>query len=1047
MSIQIPASRASDGRATSLRITLFGRVAASINDRELNGRSVVVTAALLLFALDRGRRWTRDEMALLLWPDADAATQRSRLRWLLAKLRRLGLPFTEAGDVLSLPASIVDIDTDHVAALPPDEIAPLLPSYAPTFSAAFERWLDEQRELLRVRATRTLNERANVAREHGQWPTVISLAEAVLRVDRWNESAVLSLADGLCRVGDRETALQTLEAFLRATEDRPELQVEGRLLVQRIKGTPEPRFSPIPRLVGRDAPLAQLAELLRVARLGQGGALLLVGPAGIGKTRLLDETIAQARAARMRPIRLRCQRSDSRRPLTVVATLAHEARLMRGAAGCAPEALAEIDRFLQPGSGEAAPHERENLPSPQLVRRRLMSALIDLLAAVTWESPLVIAVDDAQWMDAASVAFWKDLVPWAGSHAVAIVMSHRPGRGDDELTTVAPVVAIDPLDTEAADALLADLEAQSGRPLGAHVRADVAARGAGNPLFLIELARHQGQSAGAPPRSLTDAFDGSLDTLSASALRILQVAAILGPYATMARVEHVAQLPRAPFVDAVIELDAAGILKTDSAGILVGHGMWSDAALTRVSPQVARLLHRYAAEGMQQELAEQPSLALLWETVRHWENAGLGEDGLRTLQRGAEHLAQSGFPDAAAEACERAIRQVKDARESLALRRRRIELLVHAGLPTKVIEEVDRYEQLAREVDPMHDAHNPFELDRERAVVDAGGDWSVYLQRMLRCASAEHASVGHRLRAAKETAKMAEVKSSSLLHDAYAIARSLEPQTESEKWDRTNIELLFHRRFGDVHKYLELAKQLTARCRAAGDTSRLAGALDFAGVGYRLTGRFADARAALAEAIELYSRSGALGGMIIARQRLIGMSLDVDAPAVTRRLLDEARGPIQTLGSRGIGMFKDIVLPTVEAELEARHGDPEEALRRAPSLDRAIEHHAAAWGLRMLAIHLHARTRLGREDDVSMIADGMRRYFERPDFWHDWPAAVYAAHLDATGETPAARQFARRYLNDIRREVYDPPAVLAALAARAESPRAARQHALRPMSA
>ncbi|WP_033346764.1 AAA family ATPase [Catenuloplanes japonicus] len=216
-------------------------------------------------------------------------------------------------------------------------------------------------------------------------------------------------------------------------------------------------------LIGRGPEWTVLGRAVAATAGGAGGCLVLTGPAGIGKSHL-------ARAA---------ARAGARGGLTVAYRAAIEvdrnAPLISLAA-----ALSDCD----PPTSKLA-WLREETPvqsTPERIGRELEN-----LAA---ERPLLVIIDDAQWMDEFSVLAVRTLVPRLAFHAVRWLFVRRPGPGgaamdalDDLVTMGAEEITVGPL----ADA---DVELLCARRVGAPVDATVLAqaeRCGGNPLWIMQL--------------------------------------------------------------------------------------------------------------------------------------------------------------------------------------------------------------------------------------------------------------------------------------------------------------------------------------------------------------------------------------------------------------------------------------------------------------------------------------------------------------------------------------------------------------------------------
>ena len=225
-------------------------------------------------------------------------------------------------------------------------------------------------------------------------------------------------------------------------------------------------------LVGRPAEREVLGGLLARAAEGYSGALVLRGEPGVGKTALLDETVAAAVATGMQTARL---------------------------TGVEPETqlgYAGLHRFLLPFADQL-----ERLPAPQ--REALRStfglvagpsadrflvalAVLTLLADVASQVPLVCVVDDAQWLDPESLVALGFVARRLYAERVVLLFAVREPDGQLSALAGLPELAVGGLEGPAAMDLLLSLA--PGR-LSPSVGARIVAGTGGNPLALAELAR------------------------------------------------------------------------------------------------------------------------------------------------------------------------------------------------------------------------------------------------------------------------------------------------------------------------------------------------------------------------------------------------------------------------------------------------------------------------------------------------------------------------------------------------------------------------------
>ncbi|MDB4877099.1 MAG: hypothetical protein JWM41_3545 [Gemmatimonadetes bacterium] len=912
----------------------------------------------------------------------------------------------------------------------PETIGAVLPGYAPVLSRSFTEWLDDRRSVLSAAVLWKLLPRLRDAVDRGEWSTTDSLAQCIQRVDDLNEEAALSLAEAHCHAGARTAAAEGLQRFLARVGEQPsEARVQVRAFLERIRSVAQSGRTFEPRFVGRREELRRIDELLHAARLENGGALILTGPAGIGKTRLLHEASVRAKLADMQVVRIRCQRGTALRPLSVVADLVPQLLELRGAAGCDPENLARLRRLAHPDPRNVGEHQAPS--SPHVHRSRIVAALLDIIDAVSSESALLVEIDDVQWADPSLGWLWDNVLAWSSGHAVCWLFAQRSAR-HDRVAVVAPAVAIGSLDQASTNELLDDLVARTDRRLDRSSRDALMARGAGSPLFLRELTRQWGTTGRCDelPGSLLTIFDVGLSSLDRYTMRVLQVSAVLDTYATLDRIECVAALPRAKFIDAISDLEASGILSADARGTTYGHVLWAEAALARLSQNVARIMHRHAAERLDVELVTAPSLSLLWECARHWDRAGRPERASACVVQGAEHLVANGFVADAARAYERIITHTDDAVVRLALLARRVRLLTLVGDWSDVRRAVESHETLALELDPAYDSHNDLEILKHRAIFCQSADVAQHFVSTLRCAQDHTASNSHRLHAARECAKAADLVSPDTLHLLFELSRQLPQVTDSESWDAAVIETHCHYRVGDIQTGITTSYRMSSL--ANGDPARQCFALLTRALGLTLAGRIVDAKNTYVDALTTSKRSGLFELLAVTYDFLIGLSFDFDPAHVTRRIIDDAWSAVGNLGVAGESITADLVLPSHEAQFAVMSGDTARAIEWAIPRARCIEMPVPRWKVRLVGIHAAAALREDRFDDARELACHMAPCFDKPDFWLDWPASVYANCL-VHDDPERATRFATRFVHSIRRELYPAAHGLDALAQRSDS--------------
>jgi DNA-binding SARP family transcriptional activator len=419
-----------------LRIFLFG----GFDARLPTGRALGLTArkaqALLAYLAHRpGQHHSREKLATLLWGDAPAERARHSLRQALLALRQdLGQEgavsaLIEEAQTVTLNPLAVEVDVSAferlVAEGTPTTLEQAMALYRGDLleglgvqEAPFEEWLLSERERLRELAQEGLARLLAHRMKSGLVDDAIRVALRLLALDPTQESVHRALMGLYARQGRRGAALRQYQACVRTlqrelgAEPEPDTrQLYREILQQRpaAAGTapggrpdvglrPDALTAETP-LIGREAEIARLGELLVAARQGRGGLVLVRGEAGVGKSRLLMELAA--RAALGGPVLIgRSYETQQALPFGPWVDALRGGRVTRATVPSAldPVWRGELARLL-PELGHPAP------PAPPGPEQsvRLFEAVAHLLEALAALEPLLLILEDLQWADEMSV--------------------------------------------------------------------------------------------------------------------------------------------------------------------------------------------------------------------------------------------------------------------------------------------------------------------------------------------------------------------------------------------------------------------------------------------------------------------------------------------------------------------------------------------------------------------------------------------------------------------------------------------------------------------
>jgi class 3 adenylate cyclase len=302
--------------------------------------------------------------------------------------------------------------------------------------------------------------------------------------------------------------------------------------------------------VGREAELSTLRALVDRVAAGSGEVALVLGEAGIGKSRLVRRA-ALALEDEVQWITLTCSPYHGNSAMYPVSV--YLSRLMdMQAQDDDPTRQTRLERFLEDrgiAPATAVPllapvlglrpdrRHRALPPSPKRVREETFAVLRELLFGGRHDQPLVVLIEDVHWMDPSTRELLDDLVQRMPDIPALLLLTSRPGIAIWPPSPHLHLLALRALDREETRALLGTLLEHSSVP--DWMRTEIEARTDGVPIFVEELTRMLVESwekapldAGpqalhAIPKTLHDSLEARLEGLG-SARGTLQLASVLG---------------------------------------------------------------------------------------------------------------------------------------------------------------------------------------------------------------------------------------------------------------------------------------------------------------------------------------------------------------------------------------------------------------------------------------------------------------------------------------------------------------------------------------
>ena len=384
--------------------------------------------------------------------------------------------------------------------------------------------------------------------------------------------------------------------------------LDGLLEHGSLPARPRLRTAPLPRglqtdearpLVGRDAALEALdAAWMRVGG-GRARLVLLAGEAGIGKTRLAAAFAARVHGAGATVLYGRCDEDPLVSYQPFVEALRHHVRHT-------PAAVAEVDPELAPELAELSglvPELRGRIPAPPhdvpivsatTQRYRLFEATFALMTASAGTAPLLLVVDDLQWIDKATGQMLRHLLRAASERAMMVLATVRTERWEESASLGLPPLhpLADVLDAVRSDPSLGHDRVETVPLAGLDVAGcgELVSRGSagepdpqlvqllhertsGNPLFIEETLRGLAESGDAAvgdaaaaldrigvPAGALGVIERRLARLSPEAAELLTLASVCGREVSLDLIGELLGTPGAQLPPGYHETLAAGLV-------------------------------------------------------------------------------------------------------------------------------------------------------------------------------------------------------------------------------------------------------------------------------------------------------------------------------------------------------------------------------------------------------------------------------------------------------------------------------------------------------
>ena len=404
--------------------------------------------------------------------------------------------------------------------------------------------------------------------------------------------------------------------------------------------------------VGRRDELARLIAVVREAERGTGGAWLIAGESGVGKSRFLDEIRTHALVRGMTVLRGQA-RAQGGAPYHVWRNVVSHAALR---VQLSDEDVAVL-RAIAPDLGQLLGREVTEAPavSPEAAQTRLMLAVEELLRAQT--GTVVVVLEDLQWAGSESLRLLGWLARVAPSLRLVLLGSCRDDEapGLEQQMEGVSVLRLARLSVAEIEALGVAMIGE--RILGTEVVSLLTRETEGIPFLLVEVVRALAERGGGLegigrrplPKSVVSGgmqrmVRRRLNRVSPSASPALRTAAVCGRLIDPAVVQ--ALHPDVDLATWTAECAAAAVLEVREESWWFSHDKLREQILADLPPETLRALHHRVAETMETFASGRDEL--ITALAYHWREAGNAE-------READYAIQAGMLALESGACREAV--------------------------------------------------------------------------------------------------------------------------------------------------------------------------------------------------------------------------------------------------------------------------------------------------------------------------------------------------------------------------------------------------------
>lgn len=368
------------------------------------------------------------------------------------------------------------------------------------------------------------------------------------------------------------------------------------------------------KFVGRRVELSFLHATLDKSFSETRQAALILGPAGIGKSRLVSEFLADLDQDGVSSHRYFCLPRLNETPLSLIHSMCVDLMQISPLAEITDPVDAALVSALLDGAARLDPI-LDGMSDKQK-QQRSYALLYQLLKRVCRGHHRILVFEDIHWIDTTSRRFLEVLIREAHDLNLMIVLTTRP---TDKLPLVENVLQLAPLEHAESLALLQGIPELA--QIDATVVETLVQRAAGNPFFLEELALAT-QTGADPVRDLPDTVQAVIEVrigaLEGSMRMMIYVMAVVGQVATPALVAHLLNHDESGTQTHLDRLVSMGFLQETEEGYAFRHMLLQDTAYAMLVAEDRKSLHHKIATYLEDQVDPVRPETLAW----HFQEAG-----------------------------------------------------------------------------------------------------------------------------------------------------------------------------------------------------------------------------------------------------------------------------------------------------------------------------------------------------------------------------------------------------------------------------------------